>query len=373
MANILKVVLWGVAGSLLLISGVVLAVRAGAFVTGSMVAAIGLWVLLSIKIVGPAEMAVFVLLGDPIGFRDSGVRFVPFLFAHLVRYPKKMYNFNYRAREVVTKAAVYEGVSYGAQVLKVDAVVYLNFPKEFRTEEGGEPVTDQTHPLIEILRAGVPIPDKELEAWTEEAVVGALRVAFGRMTWRQAVEDIEAITREAEDVFRAPDGALIRAGFPKKGIRLVVAEIHLPPELQNALPHVDRQRLEAEAAPFEARQRAEETAGAVIEAFHSITGMERTAIETALREDPEGFISRHRESWNSAWDAIHRRMAIDGRSFLDIRVQGAEGLERGLLNLIIGAISAWQRMPPGSQPSGEARTAPEKGSWPALEQEEEED
>ena len=40
-------------------------------------------------------------------------------------------------------------------------------------------------------------------------------------------------------------------------------------------------------------------------------------------------------------------MAIEGKSFVDIRVGGAEGIEKTLLDLV----AAWQRMPPG----GDAR------------------
>lgn len=40
-------------------------------------------------------------------------------------------------------------------------------------------------------------------------------------------------------------------------------------------------------------------------------------------------------------DLLHRRIAIDGNAFVDIRVQGASGTEQTLLNLL----AAWRRMP----------------------------
>lgn len=368
MTNVLKVVVWAGVGALLFIVGL-LAVSEGARVSGSIVALIGAWLLLSIKVIGPAEMAVFVLLGEPRTFCDSGLRFVPFGLARLVRYPKKMYNFDYKAREVVTRAGRYpdqDGAPvYGAQALRVDAAAYLNFSRELRRPADGEPVDDEetgTHPLIKILRAGVPVPDKELESWTEEAVVGALRVAFGQMTWRETVQDIAVVARKAEEVFREPDGALIRAGFSKKGIRLVVAEIHLPPELKAALPDVDRQRLEAEAAHFEAEERAEETGGTVVENFARLSGMSRQAVETSLRDNPEAFIRDHRQAWEEALDLTRREQAIKGRSFLDIRVQGAEGIERAFLNLL----GVLQRMPPGGGGEARERRKPSPPSPPPL-------
>ena len=45
-----------------------------------------------------------------------------------------------------------------------------------------------------------------------------------------------------------------------------------------------------------------------------------------------------------AHDLIVREQALGGRSLVDIRVQGAEGLER----LILNALATWQRMPSGT-------------------------
>lgn len=50
-------------------------------------------------------------------------------------------------------------------------------------------------------------------------------------------------------------------------------------------------------------------------------------------------------------DLIKRRMAIDGRSFVDIRVEGTEGIEKTLLN----AIAVWRRMPEGGKEAGEEK------------------
>jgi len=317
---------------------------------------VGFWFFKSIKIIGPAEMAVFVWLGEPIGFRESGPCFIFWLLGKLEKYSKKMYNFDYRAREVITQAGKYKSEKedketyYGSQVLKVSSVVYLNFPRDPRSKKTGDDLPDdvdveevvekgekikveKTHPLIKILRAQVPVKDEELKDWTEEAVLGALRVAFGRMTWRRAVEDIKEVTKEAEDVFKSADGALIRAGFSKKGIQLVIAEIDLPKELEDAMPEVDRQRLEAEAAPYEAEQRAEETGGAVIQMFCKMTGMPREDVEKALRENPEEFVKRYQSFWEKSWDTIYRRMGIDGKAYLDIRTQ----------NPLLDLIALWKK------------------------------
>ena len=193
MTNVLKVVVLGGLGALLFISGV-LAIWGGAYVSGSIAAAVGAWVLLSIKIIGPAEMAVLVFLGDPIGFRDSGLRFVPFLFARLARYPKKMYNLDFPARKVTSGAGTYspEGEPLSqyseAQELTVDSVAYIQFPRNER--------------LVRILQAGVPTDEKGLLNWVEESAVGAVRVAVASMTWRQANRDIVQVRSRAMTTLR---------------------------------------------------------------------------------------------------------------------------------------------------------------------------
>lgn len=371
---LLKLILIILAGGFFLgIGGLMIFMR---IFWGAIFSLIGFWLLMSIKIVGPAEMAVYVLLGTPTGVRKSGPSLVPFLFAELVKYPQKMYNFDYKERSVVTQAGEYPPGSkkyYGSQVLKVDSVVYLNFPREKRLKEEFDIIDEEqeweiengkevekTHPLIKILRAQVPIEEEKLKNWTEEAVLGALRIAFGKITWKEAVEDVKKVTIEAEKVFKTADGALMKAGFSQKGIRLVIAEIKLPPHLEEVMPNVDAQRLEAEAAPFEAEQRAEETGGAVVQMFCKMTGMPRFEIEKALRENPQEFVEKYKSFWEKSWDTVYRRMGIDGRAYLDIRTQ----------NSLQDLIALWQRIPKGKEEKGEQKEKEKKeGRWPALEEE----
>ncbi|MBZ9578249.1 SPFH domain-containing protein [Patescibacteria group bacterium] len=295
-------------------------------VAGIAILIVTTWFLCSIKIVGPAEIAIKVVFGKPVGFCKSGYYFVPLLpGCYLKIYPTKWYNLTYPERTIISKAKKYRGkTQYGTQVLKVDSVAYLRFP---RTKTG----------LIKILKSHVPIKDKELMDWTEEAVVGALRVAFGKMTWKQATENISKLREEAEGIFKDEDGTLRKAGFREEDLRLIVKEIKLPKELEKALPRVDKERLEAEAAPYEAEQRAEETIGSVIQMMAKATGKSVKDIQETIKRSTK----LNKEFRELSKDLIQRRMAIDGRSFLDIRVEGAEGLERSLLNLI----AAWKRMP----------------------------
>ena len=47
-----------------------------------------LWVIKSVKIIGPKEMAVLVTLGNPTAVLDSGLNFVPYLICSLSKFPK---------------------------------------------------------------------------------------------------------------------------------------------------------------------------------------------------------------------------------------------------------------------------------------------
>jgi regulator of protease activity HflC (stomatin/prohibitin superfamily) len=300
-----------------------------------------LWTILSIKIVGPDEMAILVLFGRPISFCDSGFCFVPYLpglKCYIRRYPKKMYNFNYSERTVVSQTGKYKEVEYGALILKVDAVAYLNFPRE--PEEN---IGDKTHPLIKILRSGVPIEDEKLQDWTDDAVIGALRIAFGQMTWRQAIEDMKLINEKVEDIFKDIDGALIKAGFRPKGIKLVVAEIKLPKEIESVLSNPDKARLNADAAKKVAEQTAVESAGALIKMLSENTGMSVDDIQKAIKENPNEFAEKYGNLIADNLDLLRRKMALNENALVDIRVDGAKGLEKSLLNLL----ALFQRTPKG--------------------------
>lgn len=307
------------------------------------------WLLLSIKIVGPDEMAVLILFGEPIGFRDNGFCFVPFLpklKCYLKRYPKKMYNFAYEEHKVITKAGEYGDpkVTYGSQVLRVDSVAYLNFPREF------DPSIDadtETHPLIKILRAGIPVDDTKLQDWTEEVVVGALRVAFGNITWKQAVEDLKIINEKVEVIFKDLDGALLRAGFRPKGIKLIIEEIKLPPELEDALVEPDKARLRADAAKNKAKARAIEIMGTLVEMRAQMTGKTQQEISDDINKNPES----RKEFLEWAEGKIAQIISIDGnKDFVHIKVDGLNNA--GDLIGAIAALIRTQRGGTGSKPGG---------------------
>ncbi len=271
----------------------------------------------SLRFLKANEMGVRVTLGRKPKFCDSGIVLVPWLpFTYLARYTKKRFNFDFEARTVVTKAGEYEEVSYGAQVLKVDSVAYLAYPRG----DG----------LVEIHASDVPADEKELEEWVDDIVIGTLRQVFAKRTWPEAIELTEAVERAAKDLFSNHD-AFTAVQFKKEDLDLTIKEVKLPKEIEEALPKVDTQRLKAEAAPYKAQERAEETMGALLESFNRQTGIPLEDIKKEFARGPEAFVRKHKSTWEKVWDAIYRDMALDGDSFLDIRTQ----------NLLTDLVALW--------------------------------
>jgi len=78
------------------------------------------------------------------------------------------------------------------------------------------------------------------------------------------------------------------------------------------------------------RRRAQETVGAIIQMISQVTGKSPEEVQAEIKSNKR--LSREFEKFSE--DLIRRQIAIDGKSFLDIRVEGAQGVEKVLLNLI---------------------------------------
>jgi hypothetical protein len=119
------------------------------------------------------------------------------------------------------------------------------------------------------------------------------------------------------------------------------------PGYQEALAAQKKTKLEAEAKrvklEIEAQGRASETMGTIIQMLHQETGMTDKEIRQQIKDDPATFVKKYEPIIEKNWDLLNRKLAIEGGSFIDIRVEGAQGIERAFLNLI----TAWKRMPGG--------------------------
>ena len=112
-----------------------------------------------------------------------------------------------------------------------------------------------------------------------------------------------------------------------------IASIRWPSDYQAALAR------EAQME-FEAKGKAAETVGTVIAMIAKSRGKKEEEIQDEINKDPE----IKKEFLGLAKDLIIRRMGIEGGAYVDIRVQGATGIEQ----VILEALAAWQRMPHGS-------------------------
>lgn len=344
---------------------------ATAFVAPFLLTVLLVWAIASIKIVGPDEMAVKVYLGNPVAVCDSGFTIVLWLFGltYLERYPKKIFNLEYKGIEVITMAAEYplgSGVFYGATKIKVDAAEYLNFP---RPETLMDP-NEETHPLIKILRGKVPKDDAPLQAWTKESVEGAVRLAFGKVTWKQATEDMHTISKEMEEIFKDGNSTLVKAGFRDPGIKLVVSKIVLPPKVEEALTKPEETRLEADAAVKNAEAQAIDRLETILFTIARSEGVDISVVKRRVKKDK----ALQRELLNYAKDLHADIEKADRKAYFKLESSGSP---------LLDAITLWKQLtsggnaptsPTGNSTAGPGSKTPEQlaqeffdqnGSWPS--------
>lgn len=127
-------------------------------------------------------------------------------------------------------------------------------------------------------------------------------------------------------------------------------------EMKDITPQPEYQKLAA--LKYTAQRRREqaviETAGAVLGMMAEGLGKSVAEVQEMVATDPE----QQRAFMERAQDLITRRMSGEYRSLVDIRTDGAGGIEQTLLDLV----AAWQRMPIGRGPEPEqaAEQAAEK-------------
>ena len=129
--------------------------------------------------------------------------------------------------------------------------------------------------------------------------------------------------------------ALKEIGF--KLVRVTIVDFDLDSSLVQAREKRHLSQKQAEAAVFDAETRAIETAGTVMAAIARIRGKTEEEVQTEIATNP----TAQGEFQGLVNDLIVRKMSLEEGALVDIRVDGAEGIERTLLNLV----AAWKRMP----------------------------
>jgi len=285
------------------------------------------WIVRSIQIIGPTEMGILVMFGVPVKFVDSGPHFVPLPhWCYIVRFPKKLYRLDFPERIVVSKEGEYMKRQYGAQEIKVDSTLYLRFPRD--------------ESLITTYEVHVPTGEKELTEFFEDTALGSMRAVLATKTWKEITEKQKDFAIEIKKEIVATE-KFKTTGISPDDVIFIIVEVRLPPTLAEALVRVDIERLEAEAATYEAQQSTVETTGAaLITMVSEELGLEPADIRAQLREDPEGFLKRYGSIIEKNWDIIHRKIAIEKGLYVDIRTTASEPV-KSLLELL----AAWKRLP----------------------------
>lgn len=328
--------------------------------------------------VGANQLGIRILFGkaDEKVYTAGTRLFVPYLppvfKCGLYLYPTQMIHLDYDPIKVISKSGNYpthEGKYYTSVELTIKSMAYLNFPRERemlvrkttdspvaflkdlndaqRTqldvsgettyhipEKDGAPAYDvvvileRTHPLINILRAGVPTTTPELKYWSEKSVSSSVRSAAARITWKEANEDPRAFKDKLEQSYLNVDGILIQAGFRPNGIKLAVELIDLPKEVKDAMAG-------EEAAAHVAMQESTEVSDALVAMVDKQIGAMRKHCD--LNKDE--ILKIRQECLNQL--TRDRTMKGNG-TLIDARVSNADGTPfgQGSVSEIVGGIVA---------------------------------
>jgi regulator of protease activity HflC (stomatin/prohibitin superfamily) len=144
----------------------------------------------------------------------------------------------------------------------------------------------------------------------------------------------------------------------KVGIRII--DVKFPPELVEPLEKKRKLKLDAEAKKtqmeIESQARASEAVGTMIQMIHQNTGMPVKEIRKQLRDNPGDFFKKYKPILEKNYKLLADKIAIEGGAYVKIDVEGAQGIERTLLNLL----TAWQRIPMGKKEKIEKTEKKEK-------------
>lgn len=257
-------------------------------------------------------------------------------------------------------------------------------------------IREQEIPLFEFerpvkidFRDGSAAP-KEAEGWVRikdpdvrygppgslrKEMSGVERAVYEIGTWRKAVKDLlESTLRSFLNTLTIDEGiTLARAGFNLKNnlpekeqerlrdvlsrwgfelMQITVMDFELEQRLVEARGGVHISQREAEAAEHIRVRRARETIGTVIQMMAESRNKKTAEIQELINTDP----NLQKEFITLSKDLIKRQMAIDGKSYVNIQVEGAQGVEKLLLELL----AAWKRMPMGPSEEKPVKTQEEK-------------
>lgn len=223
------------------------------------------WLVASVDYVKADEVGMLRFFGWiwPKVFRP-GIMLVPWVWGiDLVRIPTKLFRLSYEGR------ADHKIYTKDYQLALPEVTFYVRFP--YNKEEVSS--------LINMIRSGVPLEEKELAKWAEDILMPALRQVFSKRPYMKLVGnvDLTILNAQVNDALRVENSILRTCGVmgtdhtdttPGTGQAFVEVElVSLTDELQKALqaPAVAEQL--AKAAEATKRQTSQLVVGPLHEAM----------------------------------------------------------------------------------------------------------
>lgn len=206
-------------------------------------------------------------------------------------------------------------------------------------------------------------PDTEYDAGDGESKTGVYRATYATDDWEIYIRDLlenairsylNGLTID-RGITQKGAGFDLKNKFPPKEVeritgaldligfgldRVTIMDFDLDAPLLRARGAVQIRKREAEAAEYVRDRRAIETIGTLIQMAAKATGKTAKEVQAEIVASPE--LRERLRAFGE--DLVTRQMSIDGKALTDIRVNGADGIERTLLNIA----AAWQRMPKGA-------------------------
>ena len=192
--------------------------------------------------------------------------------------------------------------------------------------------------------------------WNEN-LMAKINALFRDWVGRKTLDEVLSARQSSLDLLREFETDPLIAntfksewGVTIEGIQ--IRDVELPKEYQSAAAKEKEMDLLAKG-------RAAETIGTVIEMMARARGKKPQEIQQEIEKNPK----LRNEFLRTAHDLVIRKMGMEAGAYTDIRVTGAEGVERTILN----ALAVWRRMPGGQSGQG-AQTTEKEEEIPDLDQ-----
>jgi len=166
---------------------------------------------------------------------------------------------------------------------------------------------------------------------TTDLLESKMRAAFNKLTIAKALQ----LQKNILKAFTAATRRELAEALDDWGLqihKITLRDLTPSPATLRAREDLFQQRRKRDMAALEREIRALETDGTLVDMLSEKWGLPPEDVQEILRKPRPPKWAQ--EGIKESLDTLHRRMAIDGKSFLDIRVDGAEGIDKSVLQTI---------------------------------------